>query len=84
MIFHDLEALIKKTGLADKYVLTQVVASRARQFCERKSSNMDDLTSGRCINQAITDLEEGNIRLVFPSGKTPVTREEGGHDPLEG
>ena len=84
MIFHDLEALITKTGLEDKYILTRVVASRARQFCEKKSSTLDDMTSGRCINQAIRDLEDDNLTLIFPRGETPERQEDGGNDPLEG
>lgn len=84
MIFHDLEALLQKTGMADKYILTRVVSSRARQFCEKKSASLDDLTSGRCINQAILDLEEENINLIFSEEKTLAQQEDGGHDSLEG
>lgn len=84
MIFNDIEELLQKTGMADKYILTRVVSSRARQFCEKKSASLDDLTSGRCINQAILDLEEGNINLIFSEEKDFVPQEDGGHDPLEG
>lgn len=83
MIFHDLEALLEETGIVDKYILTRVISSRARDFCEKKSSSLDDLTSGRCINQAILDLEEGNINLIF-SAEAPLTQQEGGgHGSLE-
>lgn len=84
MIFNDIEALLKKTGIVDKYILTRVISSRARDFCEKKSSSLDDLTSGRCINQAILDLEEGNVELIFPKEEPLAPQEGGGHGSLEG
>lgn len=78
MIFHDLESLLQKTGIPDKYVLAQVVSMRARQLSEQHNRALIDETSGRCINEAVEDIAAGN----FPVQVT-LNTEDRMHGPQE-
>ncbi len=85
MIFHDLEELLRTTGIPDKYVLAQVVAMRARQLSEHHSRILVDETSGRCINEAVEDVASGQfkVEVSLGLGETALGVCEALHAPLE-
>lgn len=58
MIYLDLEKIYKETTIPNKYILTLVVASRARQLSLRKDALS---ASEKYITQALTELTEGKI-----------------------
>jgi len=58
MIYLDLEKIYREREIPNKYILTLVVAQRARQLSVRK----DALSSSeKYISQALGDLAEGRI-----------------------
>lgn len=59
MIYMDLEKIYRERNIPDKYILTQVISSRARQLSERKGSAAD--CDDKFITRAVADLTEGRI-----------------------
>lgn len=58
MIYLDLEKIYKETEIPNKYILTLVVASRARQLSLRKDALS---ASEKYISQALNELTENKI-----------------------
>lgn len=58
MIYLDLEKIYKETEIPNKYILTLVVASRARQLSLRKDALS---ASEKYITQALNELTDGKI-----------------------
>lgn len=76
MIYLDLERIYKERDIPNKYILTLVVAARARHLSIRK-----DAFSGseKYITQALTELAEGRISYRVTPAKTVV----GENEPVE-
>lgn len=58
MIYLDLEKIYKETTIPNKYILTLVVAARARQLSQRKDALS---ASEKYITQALNELADGKI-----------------------
>ncbi len=63
MNFHKLDKIMDNINVHNKYLLTSIVAQRARQIVETRGIN--DLQARypdeKSISLALTDLEEGNV-----------------------
>ncbi len=63
MNFHKLDKIMDNINVHNKYLLTSIVAKRARQIVETRGVN--DLQARfpdeKSISLALTDLEEGNV-----------------------
>lgn len=68
MIYMDLEKIYRERDIPNKYILTLVVAARARQLSERKGAlagyeekfitkAVDDITSGRIKYEVIDNAQ---------------------------
>jgi DNA-directed RNA polymerase subunit K/omega len=60
MIYMDLEKIYRERGIPNKYILTLVIAARARQLSERKNTVLD--CDEKFITRAVEDLTRGRIR----------------------
>lgn len=58
MIYLDLEKIYKETAIPNKYILTLVVAARARQLSLRKDALS---ASEKYISQALNELTDGKL-----------------------
>lgn len=58
MIYLDLEKIYRETSIPNKYILTLVVAARARQLSLRKDALS---ASEKYISQALNELADGKI-----------------------
>lgn len=70
MIYMDLEKIYRERNIPNKYILTLVVAERARQLSERKGTGLgyDD----KFITKAVEDVAEGRISYtVTPTADAP-------------
>lgn len=63
MIFMDLDKIYEKRDIPNKYILTLVVAARARQLSERKGPlpGYDE----KFITKAVEDVTKGRIKYKF-------------------
>ena len=70
MIYMDLEKIYREQDIPNKYILTLVIAARARQLSERKDISSDE----KFITMAVNDLTSGkiNYEIIDP----PVKKEE--------
>lgn len=73
MIYLDLEKIYKETAIPNKYILTLVVASRARQLSLRKDALS---ASEKYITQALTELTEGRIDYKVTEAPRAVKENE--------
>lgn len=73
MIFCDLEKIYRERNISNKYILTLLVSTRARQLSEQKGRVLAEDTGEKFISRALRDVQEGRIRfrLVEPPVKTP-------------
>lgn len=76
MIYLDLERIYKETEIPNKYILTLVVASRARQLSLRKDA---DGASEKYISQALNELTENKITYKVTNANVMANANE----PLE-
>lgn len=60
MIYMDLEKIYKDRNIPNKYILTLVIAARARQLSERKGALLG--YDEKFITKAVEDVTEGRIR----------------------
>lgn len=61
MIYMDLEKIYKERNIPNKYILTLVVAARARQLSMRRDAFSSD---EKFITRAVNDLTEGRIKYT--------------------
>ncbi len=64
MIFCDLEELYEKFSIENKYVLTIIVAQRARFLSEQKGRYALEDSSEKYISTALQELVGGKLRHV--------------------
>lgn len=57
MIYMDLEKIYRERNIPNKYVLTLVISSRARQLSERRDLAGDE----KYISMAVDDVTNGRI-----------------------
>lgn len=73
MIYTDLEKIYKETTIPNKYILTLVVASRARQLSLRKDALS---ASEKYISQALTELTDGKLEYKVTEAPSAVVANE--------
>lgn len=73
MIYIDLEKIYKERDIPNKYILTLVVASRARHLSIRKDSFN---SSEKYITQALKELAEGSISYKVINTEKTVNENE--------
>ena len=59
MIYMDLEKIYRERGIPNKYILTLVVAARARQLSQRKGALLG--SDEKFITRAVDDVTNGRI-----------------------
>ncbi|MCE5201659.1 MAG: DNA-directed RNA polymerase subunit omega [Synergistaceae bacterium] len=74
MIYMDLEKIYKDRNIPNKYILTLVIAARARQLSERKGALLG--YDEKFITKAVEDLIEGRIRYSVIDTSTQKTANE--------
>ena len=65
MIFCDLDERFSKLPIENKYLLTRVLAQRARQLSESKGRNILEESGEKYISSAIRELAAGSLVLFF-------------------
>jgi DNA-directed RNA polymerase subunit K/omega len=78
MIYMDLEKIYRERGIPNKYILTLVIAARARQLSERKNTVLGG--DEKFITRAVEDVKEGRIRYKVIDITAPKTV---ANEPLE-
>jgi len=66
MICSDIEKIYKERDIPNKYVLTLILAERARQLSERKGTGLG--YDEKFITKAMEDVEEGKVKYKM----TPI------------
>jgi DNA-directed RNA polymerase subunit K/omega len=61
MIYMDLEKIYKECNIPNKYILTLIVAERARQLSERKGTGLG--YDEKFITKAIDDVADGRVEF---------------------
>jgi DNA-directed RNA polymerase subunit K/omega len=74
MIYMDLEKIYRERNIPNKYILTLVVAARARQLSERKGAA--DGYEEKFITRAVDDVTAGRVSYDVidtpePQAQTP-------------
>ncbi len=73
MIFYDIEEIIRKHGIENKYLLTVAVAERARQLSEQKGRYLvEDTTREKFISLALEEIAGGKV-VFLKTGKSRET-----------
>jgi DNA-directed RNA polymerase omega subunit len=73
MIFYDIEEIIRKRGIENKYLLTVAVAERARQLSEQKGRYLvEDTTREKFISLALEEIAGGKV-VFLKTGKPRET-----------
>jgi len=73
MIFYDIEEIIRKRGIENKYLLTVAVAERARQLSEQKGRYLvEDATREKYISLALEEIASGKV-VFLKTGKPRET-----------
>ncbi|MDO5116280.1 MAG: DNA-directed RNA polymerase subunit omega [Synergistaceae bacterium] len=67
MIYMDLEKIYKERDIPNKYILTLVIAARARELSERHDATSDE----KYISRAVNDVTDGKIsyKIIDPLPK---------------
>lgn len=67
MIYMDLEKIYRERDIPNKYILTLVIAARARQLSERRDLSGDE----KYISMAVNDITDGKIayKIIDPLPK---------------
>lgn len=73
MIYLDLERIYKERCVPNKYILTLVVATRARQLSVRKDAFN---SSEKYITQALHELADGKISYAVTSNGSVANENE--------
>ncbi|NLI96018.1 MAG: DNA-directed RNA polymerase subunit omega [Synergistaceae bacterium] len=69
MIFYDIEEIIRKQGIDNKYLLTVAVAERARQLSEQKGRYLvEDTAREKYISLALEEIASGKV-VFLKTGK---------------
>ncbi len=67
MKFHNVDKIMDNIGVHNKYLLTSVIAQRARQISEMKGRRPGAENGGdpaeKAISLALEDMEEGNVHV---------------------
>jgi len=66
MICSDIEKIYKEQDIPNKYVLTLILAERARQLSERKGTGLG--YDEKFITKAMEDVEKGKVKYKM----TPI------------
>lgn len=83
MIYRDLEKLYQKCNIPNKYILTIIVAKRARQLSEQKGRNALSGGNVKFISQALDELESGRIGFRFAAPSVVVNEVKSTHVVME-
>ncbi len=79
MICADIEKLYEDRGIPNKYVLTLILAERARQLSDRKGTGLG--YDEKFITKAMDDVAEGRVKYKMTHIVTPV--EDGINESVE-
>lgn len=73
MRFYDMNRIASNTSIHNKYMLTYVVAMRARQLSESRSCcPIEGMAEEKYISVSLAEMEAGMIRATATSEKSLV------------
>ncbi len=77
MNFHNLDKIMDNIDVHNKYLLTSIVAQRARQISEIRGVNEVEARhpGERAISLALSDLEDGNVSVQLQNETIPAAIE---------
>lgn len=75
MKFYDMDKIAKKNKINNKYLLTSVVAIRARQISEMKGRILDEKNE-KFISLAMDDLDKAKITFHEKESSSPQGQSE--------
>jgi DNA-directed RNA polymerase subunit K/omega len=75
--FYDIDAMAKKLGIDNKYLLTTLVSGRARSISEQKGRILEE--EEKYISVVLDDLDEERL-AVIPATKPSQESSEGKED----
>lgn len=79
MICADIEKLYEERDIPNKYVLTLILAERARQLSDRKGTGLG--YDEKFITKAMDDVAEGRVKYKMTHVVAPV--EDGINDSVD-
>ena len=72
MRFYNMEKIIENIDVKNKYLLTSIVAHRARQISETKGRNvLDKGAEEKYISMALADMEAGRVAVTLQNDNIP-------------
>lgn len=73
MNFHNLDKIMDNVNVHNKYLLTAVIAQRARQISEVKGVNgiLEKHPGEKAISLALCDMEDGNVSVQLQTETIP-------------
>lgn len=77
MRFFDIDKIEANSGVTNKYLLTTVVAARARRLSEEKSFSESDENGGeeKFISRALAELESNSLSVTFGPSEEPPSED---------
>ncbi len=83
MIYADIEKIYRERNIPNKYILTLLVAARARQLSEQKGTTMGGEIE-KFISRAMDDVAEGRVQFKLSRPQeTPEAQETAHHVSVE-
>ena len=73
MNFHNLDKIMDNVNVHNKYLLTAIIAQRARQISEVKGVNgiLEKHPGEKAISLALCDMEDGNVSVHLQTETIP-------------
>lgn len=72
MHFYNMDKIAQNVGISNKYLLTSIVAHRARQISETKSRRILEAGADeKYISLALADMEAGEVEVHLQAEKIP-------------
>lgn len=66
MIFYNMDKIAENAGIQNKYMLTLVIAQRARQLSEMRGAPAEgEEEDEKYISQALQEMESGRLSVSF-------------------
>ncbi|HHZ04449.1 DNA-directed RNA polymerase subunit omega [Acetomicrobium hydrogeniformans] len=72
MIYVDVNQIMRKYNIPNKYVLTMLIAKRARALSEDASKRLFGGDGDKPINTAIEEIKEGKVVFVVKTKNNQI------------
>ncbi|MDY3868484.1 MAG: DNA-directed RNA polymerase subunit omega [Pyramidobacter sp.] len=71
MRFYNMDKIADNINIHNKYLLTSIIAQRARQISETKGRAFEKGSDEKYISLALADMEAGHVKVSLPKDAIP-------------